>query len=61
MVVPLPARRQNQIERTHHRLLAVDSGESAFALHNEAQRALGVAMARGDFARQDQLQAGIKT
>ena len=60
MVVPLPARRQHQIERSHHRFFAIDRGEGAFALHNESQRALGVAMTGGDFAGQDELQAGVK-
>jgi hypothetical protein len=56
MVMPLAARRQHQIVLAHDRLLAIERGEGPVALHHEAQRALAVAVAGGDLARQDQLQ-----
>ena len=52
VVVPLPARSQHQVERSHDGFFAVDGGEGAFALHHEPQGALRVAVAGGDFAGQ---------
>ena len=58
MVVPGPRGRDHEIARPHRGPLAVDRGVGALAFDDEAQRALGVAMAGRDLARQDELQAG---
>ena len=61
VVVPLPARSQHEVERLHHCPFPVDGGEPARSLQHETQRALRVAMGRGNLAGQDQLDAGIET
>ena len=60
VVMPGPARCDDEITRVHGAALAVDSSESARAFHNKTQRALGVAVAGGHLARQDELQAGVQ-
>ena len=60
VVVEGPRRRDDEVAVAHRRPLAVDRGVRAFAVENETQRRLGVAMRRRDLARQDQLQPGVE-
>ena len=60
VVVPGPARRDDEIARLHGRLLALDRGVGAAAFDDEAQRALGVAVRRSHLARHDELQPGVQ-
>ena len=60
MIVPLQRRRQHEIARIHFQPLAVHGRGRAFAFEHETQRALAVAVLRRDFARQDELDAGIE-
>ena len=60
MIVPLPVGGQHQIERVHYRFFTVESGVSTTSFHDETQRTLGMAVARGDLAGQNQLEPGIE-
>src|SRR4051812_6045727 len=55
VVVPGPARRDDEIAGTHARAFAIHGREGSGTLDDEAQRALGVAVAWRDFTGQDQL------
>ena len=60
VVVPGPARRDDEVARPHGRALAVHRGVGAGAFDDEAQRALRVAVAGRHLAGKDQLQAGVE-
>ena len=60
VVVPLPVGREHQVAGRHHRALAIDRGEGAVALHDEAERALRVAVGGRDLAGEDELEAGVE-
>ena len=60
MIVPLPPRRQHEIEMPHDRSLPVDGGISAVSFQHESQSALRMTVGGCNFARQDELQAGIE-
>ena len=61
MIMKCPRRRNDEIARMHRDLLAVDRRVGPLALNNETQGRGRVPVAGGYLARQDQLQAGIKT
>ena len=58
MLVPGPARRDDEIAFRHRAALAVDHGRGAVALDHEAQRVHGVAMRPRRLARHQDLQCG---
>lgn len=60
VIVPLPTRRQHQIERAHQCLLAINGGKGAFAFKHEAERVLSMPVTGRNLAGQDQLQTGVK-
>jgi hypothetical protein len=60
VVVPRHRRRDDEVAVVHPRPLAVHGRGCAVALEYEAERALGVAMGRCDFARQHELDPGIE-
>ena len=60
VVMPGPARRDDEVAGFHLRALAVYCRERAVPLNDEAQRALRMAVAGRDFARHDDLQARIE-
>ena len=60
VIVPAPIRRQHEIARMHRHALAFDGRISAAAFDDETHGVRGVAMGAGDFARQDDLHAGIE-
>src|SRR6185436_2744131 len=60
VVVPGPRRGDDEVARAHRGALAIDRGIGTRALHDEAQRRLGMTVARCDLARQDELQAGVE-
>ena len=59
MVVPHAARRQDEVAALHGAFLAVDDGEGAFALDDDARRARRVLVRRRLLAREQQLEADI--
>ena len=61
MIVPSPAGGDDEVAGLHGGALAIDSGECAAAFHNEAKCTLGVAVAGGHFAGQNQLQTRIQS
>jgi hypothetical protein len=60
VVVPRPAWRDDEVALVHGGAFAIHSGVRAVAFHDEAQGALGVAVAGRYFAWQDQLQACVQ-
>src|SRR5579883_1666945 len=58
VVVPGPGRGDDEVDGPHGRPLAIDRGIGAFALDDEAQRRLAVAVRRRDLAGHDDLEAG---
>jgi hypothetical protein len=60
VIVPGPARGNDEVARHHGCAFTVDCRISATAMDDEAQRRLHVAVGRRDLARQNQLQSGIE-
>ncbi|MNT04050.1 hypothetical protein D3C72_1386120 [compost metagenome] len=60
MVMPGPRRRDDEIPGMHGGAFAVDGSPGALAFDDKAQRRLRMAVAGGDFAGQDQLQARVQ-
>ena len=58
VLVPGPARRDDEIAFLHQAALAVDDGVGALALDDEADRVHGVAVRARGFSRQEDLQRG---
>jgi len=60
MIVPFPGGSNDEVARVHGGAFAADRCECFGALKHEAKRRLRVAMRRGDFAGQNELNASIK-
>jgi hypothetical protein len=60
MVVPGPARRDDEVAGLHGGALAAHRGVGAAAIHDEAQRRLHMPVRRRHLARHDELQAGVE-
>src|SRR5262245_44523323 len=60
VVMPGPARRENEITGVHGNALALDSRSCTFAFDDEAQLIRCVTMCRSDLAGLDYLQAAIE-
>jgi hypothetical protein len=60
VIVPFPRRREHHVAAFHHDLLALDRGEAAFALDDEAQRERRVPMRARRLTGQNRLQARVE-
>ena len=60
VIVPGPARRHDEVARTHRDALAVDRSIGTLALHDETQRVGCMAVRGGVLAGQDRLQPGVQ-